>query len=370
MAAAVVVACAVLGGCSQPAPFTLGVVLNEDGLRGATLAMEEINGHGGINGHSLAFRSVGGAGSTKASVALETAAVLAADPEVLAVIGHTNSSASLAASQVYNAKHVVQIAPTTTAPLYSDAGPYSFRLTSSDVHQGVFLANHVLGLKPRPRSAVLFVNDDYGRPLHQITVARLLAGGVSLAYDAPYSVSERGADSTEADNTDMVGALVRSHPDLLIWVGRSGDFMRVSPLLRKSLPALRVLATDGFSGSAVTEDSLHLLDGVSYIRLVDTRAAGESLRNLNARYQREGWGEPSDQAVLSYDAVLTLAEALRAAGPKREAIRLWLSRVGSDVPAIQGLSGPITFSPDGDRLPQYFLQTIGEAQGDTATTSP
>jgi branched-chain amino acid transport system substrate-binding protein len=360
--------CAVLGGCGQPAPYTLGVVLNEDGLRGATMAMDGINASGGINGHPLAFRSVGGAGSTKASVALETAAVLAADPQVLAVIGHTNSSASLAASQVYNARHIVQIAPTTTAPLYSDAGPYSFRLTSSDAHQGVFLANHVLALTPRPRIAALYVNDDYGRPLHEIVVAHLRAGGIALTYDAPYSTSERGATNTEVDNTEMVDALVRSHPNLLIWVGRSSDFMRVVPLLRKSLPALHVIATDGFSGSTA-DDTLHLLDGVSYVRLVDPYRPGSRLHDLTTRYERQGWGEPSDQAVLSYDAVLILAEALRAGGPKREAIHVWLSRVGSEVPAVQGLSGPITFSPEGDRPPQYFLQTIGQVRGG-AKTSP
>ena len=137
---------------------------------------EEINARGGINGHPLELRSVGGAGSFKASVALHTATILATDPAVLAVIGHTNSSASLAASQVYNGRHVVQLAPTSTAPLYSDAGPYSFRLAGSDEHQGVFLANHVLALPGRPRTAVVFVNDDYGRPLHDIIVSRLRAG--------------------------------------------------------------------------------------------------------------------------------------------------------------------------------------------------
>jgi ABC-type branched-subunit amino acid transport system substrate-binding protein len=204
--------------------------------------------------------------------------------------------------------------------------------------------------------------------LHEIAVSRLRAGGVALTYDAPYSTSERGATNTEVDNTEMVDALVRSHPDLLIWVGRSSDFMRVAPLLRKSLPALQVIATDGFSGSTV-EDTLHLLDGVSYVRLVDPHGPGSGLHDLTARYEREGWGEPSDQAVLSYDAVLILAQALRATGPKREAIHVWLSRLGSEVPAVQGLSGPITFSPEGDRPPQYFLETIGQVRIDAAKTS-
>jgi len=343
--------------CDRSSAYALGIVLDLDGLRGATIAMEEINAHGGINGHTLELRSVGGAGSYKASVALETASVLAADPAVLAVIGHTNSSASLAASQVYNAQHVVQLAPTTTAPVYSEAGPYSFRLAGSDVHQGVFVANHVLALTPRPRTAVLFVNDDYGRPLHEIIVSRLRAGSLSPVYDSPYAVSE-----SAADNQEMIEALARAHPQLIVWIGRSADFLRFQPLLRKALPVVEVFGTDGFSGNTLADDTLHLPDAVSYVRLVDMQRPDSGLRRLFARYKREGWHEPSDQAVLAYDAVQLLAEAVRVVGPKREAIRSWLTRLGTDLPPVQGLSGAIAFSPEGDRLPQYFLATVGKAR--------
>ncbi|HEY5440566.1 MAG TPA: ABC transporter substrate-binding protein, partial [Gemmatimonadaceae bacterium] len=101
-------------GCDRAGPYRIGVVLDDDGFRAASLAAEQVNADGGINGHRLELRNIGGAGSTKARVALETAERLATDPNILAVVGHTNSSASLAASQVYNMRHVAQIAPTST----------------------------------------------------------------------------------------------------------------------------------------------------------------------------------------------------------------------------------------------------------------
>ena len=361
----IVILATVLAACNRSSPFTVGVVLDTDGMRGATIATEEINSRGGIKGHKLQLKSVGGAGSFRASVALETARVLAEDPSVLAVIGHTNSSASLAASQVYNAQHVVQLAPTTTAPLYSQAGPYSFRLTGSDVHQAAFVANHVLGLPVTPRTAVLFVNDDYGRPLHRSITSRLRAAGLSPVYDSPYA-----AEATDADNTEMVDAVARSHPQLIVWIGRSADYLRIQPLLHAALPTVEVVATDGFSGSTIANDSLHRLDGVRYVRLLDVQRPDTNLSRLFARYQREGWREPSDQAVLSYDSVLLLAEAIRAAGPNREAIREWLTRVGSSVPPVQGLSGSIAFSGEGDRIPQYFLATVGQGRSTPLSAKP
>ncbi len=324
------------------------------------MAMEEINARGGINGRPLAFRDVGGAGSTKARLAIETAERLAADPAILAVVGHTNSAASLAASQVYNARHVVQIAPTSSSPLYSDAGPYSFRLVGSDIHQGDFLANALLSRQPRPRTAVMFVNDDYGRPLRNVLVERMRRGGMLAVHDAPYM-----ENSDMLSRTEMTAALARSRPEVLLWLGRSYDYLPIRDLLAKSLPGLVVIASDGFSGREVTNDSLRLLDRVSYVRLVDMQRPYSGLVRLRRLYRDQKWGEPTDQAVLSYDAVLLLSDAIQNAGPEREAIREWLARVGADVPPVAGLSGPIAFLPNGDRKPQYVLEEIGKSRRDS-----
>lgn len=340
-------------GCDRSAPYRIGVVLDADGVRGASVAAEQVNGGGGINGHRLELRDIGGGGSTKAKLALETAESLATDESILAVVGHTNSSASLAASQVYNARHVAQIAPTSTTPLYGDAGAYSFRLVASDAYQGAFLADQALARRSHPRVAMVFVNDDYGRPLSNIVRERLLQTGVAPVYDAPYSEKDTDPD------TDVATSLAQTRPDVLIWIGRAQQYFRIQPLLTKAIPGLQVIASDGFGGPILLADSLHRFDGVQYVRLVDIDRQDESLRRLRARYRHDRLGEPSDQAVLSYDAVSLLAEAIRHAGPHRDAIRDWLAKVGRGAPAFAGLSGPIAFAAGGDRAPQYFLRRIG-----------
>ncbi|MEP6729311.1 MAG: ABC transporter substrate-binding protein [bacterium] len=352
--ASLLAACVALGACSdRSSPYHIGIVLDEDGMRGARQASERVNINGGINGHLIVLVNAAGAGSTKARVALETAERVASDPTILAVVGHTNSSASLAASQVYNARHLVQIAPTSSSPLYTNAGPYSFRLVGSDVHQGVFLATQVLERSPRPRTAVLFVNDDYGRPLRGVLVARLHAAGLDPVYDSPYS--------DISDNAEVVTAMARTHPDMLIWIGRAYDYGPIKRKIDRALPQLVVLASDGFSGGDAANDTLHFFDGISYVRLVDVGRVDSSWTQMRAKYAREKWGVPTDQAVLSYDAVMLLAEAIRHAGPNREAIRDWLSHVGRDAPAFEGMSGTIAFPSGGDRRPQYFINTLGGA---------
>ena len=345
--------CAAAASCDRDRPYRIGVVLDADGVYAAREAARAVNAGGGIHGHLLELQTVGGASSTSARVALEAAETLAADPAVLAVVGHTNSSASLAASQVYNARHVTQIAPTSSTPLYSRAGPYSFRLVASDAYQGAFLAHQVLDSSPRPRTAVVFVNDDYGRALAGVLLRDLHAAGSDPVYATPYVESD-----SFPDGGAIAAAVVRANPAVLIWIGRAAHFARVAPEVRRALPSLTVLASDGFGGPAVVHDSLHVLAGTRYVRFVDLSRRDAALSRLLDHYREHGLGEPTDQAVLAYDAVLLLAEAMARTGANRDAIRAWLASVGHSTPAFHGLSGPIAFVAGGDRAPAYVLGRV------------
>jgi branched-chain amino acid transport system substrate-binding protein len=352
MAGLLALACLGALGCDRHSPYRIGVVLNVDGIRSARLSAEDVNFRGGIDGHPLEVVAELN-GGTDAGPALATAERLASDPTILAVVGHTNSGASLAASQIYNAHHILQIAPTSSSPLYSSAGPYSFRLVGSDEYQGRFIADQVLLRARRPRTALVYVNDDYGRPLHSILLDRLRAGGIVPVIVIPYVEAE------SSGVVEVVAALARARPDLLVWIGRSQQYAVIEASLAKALPTLDVIASDGFGSS---DDSIatpvHGRGSLKYVRLFDPNRQDTAYQRLQAQSVRGGWGEPSDQAVLAYDAVSLIAAALRRVGPHREAIRTWMAAVGRTDSAFAGLSGPIAFPRGGDRTPQYFLEPV------------
>ena len=337
-----------LWACGRQTDARIGVVLGDEGVRAARLALDDLNATGG---RRIGLRALSGAFGSSAQVALQGAESLAVDPTVLAVVGHTNSSASLAASQVYNAQHVVQIAPTSTSPLYSQAGPYSFRLVASDAHQAHFIAQQI-GVASARRVAIVYANDDYGRALRRLVIEDLATRGVHPVYQGPYAESE-------TDGGDLVRALGATQPTLLVWLGRDPFYSRIAPALHAAMPALPVLASDGFGGSSVNvalRESRHEFEGVRYVRLVDVDARSAAMRKLRERYRDQpGGGEMTDQAVLAYDAVMLLGTAVREAGPDREAIRAWLNQLGRSRPQYVGVTGPIGFSPDGDRPPTYLL---------------
>ena len=335
---------ATAAGCAEQAPPRIGLVLGSEGVRAAELAVADLRAAGGPR---VELRALSGAFGSSAQIALQGAESLAVDPGVVAVVGHANSSASLAASQVYNARHIVQIAPTSTSPLYSQAGPYSYRLVGSDVHQAAFLVGRIA----RPaaeRLAIVYANDDYGRSLRGLVASELAARGGRLVYQGPYA--ER-----ETDGGEVVGALASARPTTLLWLGRSEFFARIADSLHRALPAVQVLASDGFGSQAVAQGHDPRFAGVRYVRLVDDNLP--ALRALRSRYGGVDGAAMTDQAAFTYDAVLLLGAAIRDVGPDREGIRRWLDQLGRGHAPFKGATGPISFTPDGDRAPSYVLVT-------------
>jgi branched-chain amino acid transport system substrate-binding protein len=344
----------VMSACHAPTPVGIGIVLSDEGIAGAELAAFEINQSGGINGHPLALRIMSAGRSTAARPSIVAAESLANDPATMAVVGHANSSASLAASQIYNARHLVQIAPTSSAPLLSRAGPFTFRLVASDIHQAQFLANVIAAGGARPRVAVFFVNDDYGHALEHELRARLGDQGVPIVYGAPYTEREGFADAFS-----VARAVASTHPAILVWLGRGPALLELLPALRRTMPSLRVLASDGVDNVATRSNPDSAFIGVQYVSYLQLDAERAPISALRARLKARSATPLSVETALSYDAVMLLATAAREAGTDRVAIRDYVASLGNRRATYTGATGPIAFSADGEPQPSYFLAEVG-----------
>lgn len=338
--------------CASPAPVRIAIIVSTEAVAGARLAADEANAHGGIDGRALELTVMGGGGNTVAGLAIVNAESLAVDESIVAVVGHSNSAASLAASQTYNRRGIVQIAPTSSAPLLSQAGPWTFRMVGSDLHQARFLAEKIAAGPRNPRVAIFYVNDDYGHALHAELLAQLLTRGIEPVHHTPY------VENIDLPNADaMARALLDSEPDLLVWLGRTRQFRQIIPVVRHALPNIRFLASDGIDNTTTAANVDSLLTGVQHACFVDLYAPTDSIRALQGRFIARG-NLLNAEAVLTYDAVNTLITAMRAVGPDRTKVRDYLTGMGTTHPAHEGASGAVTFDSNGDANPNYCLATV------------
>jgi branched-chain amino acid transport system substrate-binding protein len=345
----------------QPTPLigaALGATLNE----AVSLALEDATPPGSPPIADTLFLSEQ---SSVAASAIELASTLLAKPNLVAVVGHTNSSASLAAAQLYNDAKVVELAPTSTAQLYSEAGPYSFRMVPPDHRQGRVLAQAVAAERPNDaRVALLYVNDDYGRSLRTVVSAGLDSLKLAVVADLPHLDSPGRARTVLAD----IESVIRANPNVIVWLGRPASLHAVLPAIRASLGELPVFASDATTAWSLGGNLDGVLTGVRYVDFVDLDATTEG-RRFRERYRARFGRAPGGGEALAYDAMRVLVEAIRSGARSGEDVRRFLDQLGRERPAIQGVTGLISFSVDGDVRRDPILLRI-PAPDSIANTSP
>ncbi|MEO5799241.1 MAG: ABC transporter substrate-binding protein [Gemmatimonadales bacterium] len=339
--------------CTSSAPIHIGVMVSADAVAGGQLAVAEINATGGIRGRALALVHIGRLDGTLAEPALEAAESLTADPAVIAVIGHSSSSASLSASQIYNARHIVQVAPTSSSPLLDRSGPFTFRLVASDVHQARYIAALVAAGGATQRTAVVYVNDDYGRALRDELRSQLARAGVPIVYEGSYVENEPLGDVPA-----FASAIAAPGSTLLIWLGRSPQLGELLPVLRTRIPAITILGSDGVDNLDTELNADGRFTGVRFVCFVDVHGERLKLRAFRERFGAIHGNQLSPEAVLTYDAMILLATAARAVGPKPEAIREYLVSLGRTRPAFTGASREFSFDSTGAPPPSYCLGEV------------
>src|SRR5437879_9036799 len=185
-------------GASSREPIVLGLAGPFSQPRGvsmrhaAELAVKEINAHGGIRGQPLALRIMDDSG--RPEVAIRIAQQLSDDPSVVAVIGHLNSSASLAAGRIYGEarRPLVMISPSASSPDLSGINPFVFRACPSDLSHGAQLARYARRMLNARRVGVIYLDDDYGRGLRlRFATERGRVGGHVVEEDPMLSTTSR-----------------------------------------------------------------------------------------------------------------------------------------------------------------------------------
>lgn len=324
---------------------------------GVKLAVDEINAGNGINGHPLKLieaddRADGGQAAVVASKFVE-------NEDISAVIGHVNSSGMLSAARVYDGE-MPAVATSATSPDLSGISKWAFRVISSDSLNGIALANFASAYSgpggAAPMAVVLYENNTYGRGLAD-SFRRAFKGKI-------ISIDPIAGDLKDAE--PYVANLKAHQPQIVFVAGRvpSGTVI-LKEAKRQNFQAVFV-GGDGWQGIAPdTAISEGVYIGMSFTP-EDTTAAA---RKFVSAFEAQNHIVPDAHAALAYDATMLLAQALRARGPDRRAIRDYLAGLDAST-GYNGLTGKIYFENTGDPVGIRFkvlrvhngLLTLGAAR--------
>jgi branched-chain amino acid transport system substrate-binding protein len=298
--------------------------------QGTELAIDAINKRGGIRSRRVNLVRVDdeGTGARAAAVAQE---LVDAD-SVLAVVGHANSSATVAAARIYDGQ-LAAVSPSASSPEITGLSTWLFRVIPSDSVNGQDLARFASSLGHK-RAAILYENNSYGRGLAD-SFRRAFRGEITALE--PVAV-----DGTEVE---PYLAWFRLHdPGLIFVAGSDGSGLEILREARRQGVRSDFLGGDGWAG--ITSDST-VSEGVyvgAPFSAEDPRPqVREFVRAFRAKFNRD----PNSFAALAYDATMVIAQAIEAAGADRAAIRDYLATMRDGKP-FDGVTGQIAFQPSGD----------------------
>lgn len=307
--------------------------------RGIELALETVNARPARRRVPLRvlFRDDEGDGMRAVAIAQEFVDSAA----VVAVVGHVNSGAMVAAARVYDGR-LPAVATTASTPALTGISAWTFRVIPSDSMNGIEIARFVTRLGLR-RAVVLYENNAYGR-------------GLTDAFQRGFRGEIVSADPiAEGGNQDFepyVTYYKQRKPELVFVAGTGASgiaFLREAR--RQQLDAVLVGA-DGWS--VLATDSL--AEGVYVGAPFTAEDRHDRARSFVDRFRKRFGMTPDGNAALAYDATMLLAEAIERVGPDRRKVQQYLSRLSSSG-GYQGVTGTIGFSAEGDPLGKSVVMT-------------
>jgi len=322
-------------------------------LRAAELAVQQINASGGAGGHPIELLARDDHGNPDSAIAVATELVRTG---VVAVVGDVYSGTTLAAAPVYNSARVIQISPSSSSPLVSRAGPWTFRTCPSDLQHGAALARFAAEQLGLHRATVLYLNDEYGRGLRQtfsLEFSRL--GGVVEEVD-PY-LGSRPAVGPYLDRLALRGT-----SDFIFLGGYRAEAEETLRAARARGVRLPLVGGDGLEGlerAGPLAEGSYVSSG--YLAGIDTPKNREFVRAYRLKHPEAPL--PNQPAAATYDIMYLLQSAIAKAGTDRARLRDTISAIGGSAPPFEGVTGAIAFDENGDVPRQRVL--VGRIEAGT-----
>ncbi|MEO8561230.1 MAG: ABC transporter substrate-binding protein [bacterium] len=313
-------------------------------FEGVQLAFDSLNRHRPNGTPVLALRRA----PASADSPVKIAGAFRDDPSIVAVIGHTESDATIAAAPVYadrahGGKDPVPVFTPAAAVAVTRVSPWIYRVNVTIAEQGRVLARYAdsLGVK---RAGVLYRNEPSGKDFTAAFAEEFAkTGGV---------VTERDPFTEDIWDYDAYAKrLVKTGAQVVVVAGNSPQSRATIRALHAAGGTQVVLSTNGPSAKDTGD-----FRGLRYIVLYSPErpVAAEGAR-FAALFAAQIGTPPDHWAALGYDAAMMIGLAVHEVGPKRRAIHEWFGTIGHGHAAHAGVTGSIAFDENRDPVNKRLL---------------
>lgn len=344
----------VLAGCGPKEAVKIGFIggltsRNSDngqaGLNGVTLAVEQFNRSGGLNGQLIELVAKDDAQNPETAANSSRELVNA---RVEAVIGPFTSSMASVIVPITSQAGILQISPTITSMDFYGKDDNLFRINRTTWDNASDYAKIMQSLG-QVRTAVAFDTRNLIFSASWLEEFRnaVKTSGHSLAAEIPYESGDH------ADFAAVVRKMLASKPDSLLFVSGALDVARLAQQARKQAPKVPIAAVEWAATEQLVELGGEVVEGLLILLNYDRDDSSERYREFADAYYKRFQSQPGYSTVAAYDAATVVLTALKNRGSGES-----LKQAALRSNPYQGLQQIISFDANGDTRRKIFFTQI------------
>ncbi|MBB3213145.1 branched-chain amino acid transport system substrate-binding protein [Herbaspirillum sp. Sphag1AN] len=261
-----------------------------------------------------------------------------AKTDVVAVIGHWNSGVSIAASKIYNAAGIAQLAIGSSALAYTTQGfGAAFRILPHDRQNASNTANYVVEQMKAKRIVVIHDQTLFG--IEYVRQFNIAAGKLQGNIVGQYDFSSHTSDFNAA-----LQGVKQSAPDAVLFAGLEAQAAQLVREMQRFQIKAPLVTVGGIVGSRFLQSAGAAGNGTVILEPCKLPHQGAAWLQFQKNFKERSGEEVGLKPPFSYDAVGLVAAAIRQANSlDRRALGVALHHL-----KFTGLTGRISFDADGN----------------------
>lgn len=282
---------------------TFGISSNN----GLKLAVEELNGSGGLLGKKIKLITYDNQG--KPSESQTVVQRLIKNDNVVAVIGEVASSNSKAGAPICQQNKIPMITPASTNPEVTAIGDYIFRVCFIDPFQASVLTKFAINsLKVKRVAIIKDVKNAYSTGLSDFFEKEFIAAGGEIIEVQSYSAGDK-------DFKAQLTAIKSKNPEAIFIPGYYTDVGLIAIQAREIGITVPLFGGDGWESEKLTEGKAKdALEGCYFSTHVSTENPDPVTQSFIKKYKAKYNSMPDAMSFLAYDAGMILFDAIKRAG--------------------------------------------------------
>lgn len=311
---------------------------------GFDMALEEINGAGGVNGYTFEIEVKDSEGDAVKSSTLATD--FAEDESIMAILGDFTSGSCKANAEIVDRYKLVQLSPTASAPDYASMSEYCFGIMGRQDVEAPFLAKYILKKYLNVTNiAVIRVDSDWGLSCFDNFMKQAEIEGL-VVTEEKYATGEK-------DFSSLITKVKATNPDVLVVMDQGDAVAQIFNQADAAGWEIQHVALGPGTSEQVAKQMTDQNNLIVTSPFFFDKEDAELTAWATEFTKRSGFA-PTIHPACAYDCVYLIAEAVRSIGDgevTREAIKDALANLDT----YQGVTGDIKFEADGDIKRAYMI---------------